>query len=520
MTIVFEMVRNSIVQQFMHSFDGTMPPPEILAGVREGQISAFCHFAHRNVVSPAQIRELNLALYQAAREGNQPLPIIGIDQEGGQLIAITKGTTELPGNMALGATRSLALAEKAGRVLGKELLAMGFNMNFAPSLDVNVNPYNPVIGTRSFGDNAELVASLGVALIRGMQAERVIANAKHFPGHGDTAQDTHYHLPVVQHSIERMKSVELVPFKAAIEANVASIMTAHLLFPALDTENPATISGKVLTEFLRQELGFTGLIVTDAMDMHAVAQFGPEPSITAAINAGADIIMLAHLTDQIALSERMRSVANPEAVRRIHHARLALPQTIPDLSVVGSAEHQQIAQEIADASITLVKQTNPHSLPLHPREDETILVITPEPTDLTPADTSSGVTIMLDEAIRKRHTRVQSVIIRREASIEEVVEVLRLADSADKVIIGTIIVERDASQAELVRALHQRGKDLIVIALRTPYDIMAFPMIPTYLCAYGIRPVTMEALARVLFGEIQPRGTLPCLIPDVDLTAS
>src|SRR5688572_17576366 len=179
------------MEQVMFSFHGLTPPSEILEAVRAGRAGAFCLFAHKNVESPAQVRRLCEALHQAAREGNQPPPIIGIDQEGGQLIAITMGATELPGNMALGATRSPELARKAGYVLGRELLAMGINMNFAPSLDVNTHPDNPVIGIRSFSDDSHLVAELGAALIEGMQAQGVMASAKHFPGHGATATDSH-----------------------------------------------------------------------------------------------------------------------------------------------------------------------------------------------------------------------------------------------------------------------------------------------------------------------------------------
>ncbi|CAG1773069.1 partial Beta-hexosaminidase A, partial [uncultured bacterium] len=186
--------------QLMHSFRGTTLPEAVREAVRRGEIAAFCLF-NFNVVSPAQLRELTLALYAAAAEGGLPPPIIGMDQEGGQLIAVSEGTTELPGNMALGATRSPELAEQAGRVLGRELLAMGVNMNFAPSLDINNNPANPAIGIRSFGDDPNLVSVLGRALIRGIQAEGVIATAKHFPGMGDIESDSHFALPVVPHSL-------------------------------------------------------------------------------------------------------------------------------------------------------------------------------------------------------------------------------------------------------------------------------------------------------------------------------
>jgi len=498
------------VLQLMHSFRGYSPPADILDAVRHGQIGAFCLFAY-NVESPAQLRELTDALRRATQDGGQLPPIMGIDQEGGQLIAVTGGATELPGNMALGATRSPELAAQAGYVLARELLAMGLNLNFAPSLDVNVNPANPVIGIRSFGDNPQLVADLGTAMIHGMQAQGVIATAKHFPGHGDTAIDTHADLPEVTHRLERMESVELLPFRAAIKAGVGAIITAHVVFSALDPDNPATVSPLVLDGFLRREMGFNGLIITDAMDMHAVAQRGQEQSVRDALTAGVDLALLGHLPDQLGMMARLKPLARADALARIEIARQAIPRTLPSFDVIGCAEHQQIAQTIADQSITLVRDSG--QLPLRPAPDDQIAVITPQPVDLTPADTSSLVRITLADAIQRRHPRVQALELPYQAAPSDIQNILRATEQAKVVIVGTITADRDPVQAELVRALYQRGQWPIVVALRTPYDLVEFPMIDTYLCAYGIRPVTMEAVVRVLFGEIAARGVLPCALP-------
>src|SRR5712692_63053 len=285
----------------MHSFEGFTAPDALLEAVRRGEIAAFCLFRYKNVQSPAQVRALTASLAHAAEQGGQLPPLICIDQEGGQLIAICEGATELPGNMALGATRSPELAAQAGMVLGRELLAMGVNLNLAPALDVNVNPDNPVIGVRSFSDDPTLVAELGSALIRGMHSTGILTAAKHFPGHGDTASDTHHGQPTVSHSIERMKAVELLPFRAAIDNGVDAILTAHVLFSALDNQRPATLSPIILDTFLRREMGFDGLIITDAMDMYAVAQYGTEPSLRGALAAGGGLALLGHLPDQLSL---------------------------------------------------------------------------------------------------------------------------------------------------------------------------------------------------------------------------
>ncbi len=495
----------------MHSFHGYTPPEDVLAATRRGEIRAFCLFTHANVSSPAQVRALTDALYRAAQEGGQPPPLIGIDQEGGQLMAIAGEATDIPGNMALGATHSPELAEQAGRVLGRELLAMGINLNFAPVLDVNINPENPVVGTRSFGDDPALVAELGVAMIRGMRAEGILTAVKHFPGHGDTDTDTHHTSPTIVHSVERMETVELRPFQAAIEAGTDAVMTAHVIFSALDAERPATISPAVLSGLLRRDMGFTGLIITDAMDMYAVARYGAEESVRAALAAGADLALLGHLTDQLALSRRLNNLKRPDSAARIRAAQDRIPRDRPSLEIVGCPEHRRVARQIAERAITLVR--GGERLPLRPGPEDMIAVITAQSVDLTPADTSSAVRIALDEAIRRRHPRTTSLEMPRQAPEQTVAAVLHAAAAADIVIVATTAADSDPGQAALVRELHARGKSPVVIALRTPYDLRAFPMIEVYLCAYSVRPVSTEAAARVLFGEIPATGLLPCAIP-------
>lgn len=497
----------------MHSFRGLTAPSAILDGVRRGDIAAFCLFAY-NFESLAQFRDLTMSLHQAAREGGCPPPIIGTDQEGGQLMAIAGGATELPGNMALGATRSPELARQAGRVLARELLAVGCNLNFAPVLDLNNNPDNIATGIRSFGADPALAVELGCAIIAGMQAEGVLATAKHFPGHGDTDADSHFDVPVIHKSLAEMEALELVPFAGAIAAGVNAVMSAHIHFPALDAAAIATVSRSILTDLLREKMAFDGLILTDAMDMQAVNRMGTRESIRAALQAGADLVLLGHLPEQIELTREMLPLYNPASLERIAGARASLPQTYPALEVVGCTEHQQIAQAIADASITVVRDNQ--RLPLHPTPETTIAVISVCPVNLTPADTSSSVQINLAKAVLERHTRVTALELPYGASPEAITPILGAVEGADLVVVGTIAADHDPAQAALVNELDARGKAPIVVALRTPYDLRAFPQIETYLCAYGIRPATNEAVARVLFGEIPARGILPCPIPGVE----
>ncbi len=500
--------------QFMHSFRGKTAPPGILNGLRDGRISSFCLFAY-NVDAPAQLRQLNERLYAAATEGGHPPPIIGIDQEGGQLMAITAGATELPGNMALGATRSPELAYAAGRVLARELLAMGVNMNFAPSVDVNNNPANPVIGTRSFGESPALVGSLAVAMIHGMQDMGVIATAKHFPGHGDVAGDTHYGGVYVDHPLLRLTEVELPPFKAAIDGGVGAVMTAHINATALDPNHPATLSPIILRQLLRSRMDFEGLIITDAMDMHAVARLGRTKAVCAALEAGVDLALLGHIPAQLFFAKMIPYTPNPDSVRRIQDARSRLPawDILPSLDVVGCAEHQQVAREIAEKSITLVRDAG--RLPLKLSPDAQVAVVTIQPENLTPADTSADVTIGLEAAIRRYHPRTSGIQLARGADPVEVRAVANAVSDADVIIIGTINAGEDPAQVQLVNVLLDRGKQPIVAALRVPYDLTHFLRVETYLCTYSIRQPSIDALARTLFGELVPSGTLPCAIPGV-----
>lgn len=495
--------------QMMFSFNGYTVPDDILALVEKGSAAAFCIFK-KNIESPAQLRAMTDSIRSAAAAGGHPAPLIGIDQEGGQLMAVAAGATEFPGNMALGATRSIELARRVGEAMGRELRAMGVNMNFAPTLDVNVNPRNPVIGIRSFGDDPEQVAALGTAMIAGMQAEGIIATAKHFPGHGDTALDSHLDSPVVDHDMDRLRSVELLPFVAAIEAGVGAIMSAHVIYSALDNEAPATISGKILTEFLRTDLGYNGLIVTDAMDMYAVARLGALPSVRGALEAGADLVMLGHLEGQADIHHELEKLYSTESFTRIRDAQKQVAPPL-DLDLVGAREHQALAQEIADRSITVVRS----AAGLLPLRDVTLGVITVQPTDLTPADSSSRIKITFDEAIKKRRGDSVAHTLPFRASTDDVRAAASAVADLDVVVIGTVAADQDESQAMLVNALIERGQPVIVVALRTPYDLMAFPQVETYLCTYGIRAVSMEAAARALFGEIDPTGVLPCAIPGI-----
>ncbi len=275
---------------FAIGFPGTTPTPEALELVRRGVYGVIL-FAP-NVEDAEQVAELVGALKRAA---GRPL-LVSVDQEGGRVARLRSphGFTELPPMRALGATGDEGLAFEVGALLGRELRAVGIDQDYAPVVDVDTNPLNPVIGDRSLSRDPQQVARMGTAVARGLQSAGVAACAKHFPGHGDTSQDSHHELPVLPHSLERMREVELVPFRALAAAGVASAMTAHVVFEALDARRPATLSPPVL-RLLREECGYDGCVLSDDLEMKAVADHFPlEEAVPAALAAGVDALLVCH----------------------------------------------------------------------------------------------------------------------------------------------------------------------------------------------------------------------------------
>jgi len=272
-------------------FPGLMPDPAVLDLIQRG-VGGTILF-RRNIESPEQVMDL-LNQLQDARLGDLPL-IASVDQEGGTVARLKAPLTEFPDLACLGQTGDANLAEQLGAALAQELLPLGFNLNFAPVLDVNSNPHNPVIGVRALSADPERVARLGIAIIRGMQTHGLLACGKHFPGHGDTRTDSHFELPELPHGMDRLRRLELVPFRAAVAAGVATLMTAHIQFTAVDPLVPATLSRAVIQGLLRDELGFTGVVVSDDLEMKAIVDhFGVADAVVRGLDAGVDAFLVCH----------------------------------------------------------------------------------------------------------------------------------------------------------------------------------------------------------------------------------
>jgi len=357
-------LRREIGQLLIAGFNGVAIPVELKSLAREFGLGGTILFA-RNIVEPEQVAEL---CHEAAQL-SVPVPAwVSVDQEGGRVARLKAPFTEWPPMATLGRAGDVKLAERFARALAAEIRAVGITLDYAPVLDVHTNPKNPVIGDRALAEKATEVGRLGAAIIKAMQDERVAACGKHFPGHGDTSKDSHLELPLVEHPPERLRQLEFLPFKAAIAAQVATIMTAHVLVPALDEERPATLSPRVVSDILRVELKYEGVILSDDLEMKALANDYAVPAAAVmAIQAGCDGVLICsgdHETQSAALEalvyaveeERLPLTRVQDAIRRQQRAKerfltaAVAPRPLGAKAlrqVIGRDEHSAIAEEMA-----------------------------------------------------------------------------------------------------------------------------------------------------------------------------
>lgn len=503
---------------------GVDTPAEV---VREFQLGGVIHFSWTDSLrEPRQIAELSNDLQRTALDSGAGIPLtIATDQEQGAVARIGEPATALPGNMALGAARDPHRAARAAGITGRELRAMGITQNFAPVGDVNVNPENPVIGVRSFGSDPDLVARLTRAQVHGHQdfgsaSDTVSATVKHFPGHGDTSVDSHTALPVIDHTAEQWRRLDAPPFRAAIDAGVDSVMTAHIKFPRLDDSGePATLSREVLTGMLREELGFEGVVVTDSLRMEGVHELHPnEPVSVLAFRAGADqLLMPRDLSAAIEsvitavrsgeLSERDidRSVAR---ILRLKDRRGLLDDPLVDPGAVGRAvgneRNARRARRITDSTVTVL------------RNDSGLLPMRERPRDVLVTGWGEEAVPELARLVRERGPRAEALPTGSAPDNGTVERVTALARQHEAVIVLTNAAwkETNSAQRDLVRSLGETNTPVIAVAVRDPYDAAHAEQVGTWLATYSHRTVSVESLARVLFGEVSPVGRLPVPVPD------
>jgi beta-N-acetylhexosaminidase len=498
---------------------GVETPAEVVQKYHLGGVIYFNWTDSAN--DPHQIANLSNGLQRAAlsQDSKVKVPLtIATDQEQGVVVRVNPPATQFPGNMALGAGRSVDDARSAARITGEELKAIGINTDFAPVSDVNVNPLNPVIGVRSFSSDPTLAADLASAQVKGYQDDAGIsATAKHFPGHGDTDVDSHFGFPVITHTREQWEQIDAPPFKADIAAGIDMIMTAHINFPALDPAgDPATLSKPILTGVLRGELGFKGVIITDSLGMQGVRdKYGDAEVAVRALLAGVDQLLMPPDMDTAydavvaaVKSGRISQQVLNDHVRRVLELKyekglVANPyvDTSAVDSVVGTPDHLAAADAITNRTATLVKN------------DDSALPMAVEGTKVMV--TGYGVTTKqtLADALTARGAQVTVEETGSNPSNATINRAVAAAADQDSVVVTTMKAWSTPQQQKLVEHLLATGKEVIVVAVRDPYDIAYFDDAPTYVATYSYSPVAIEALARVLTGEVKPSGKLPVDIP-------
>ncbi|MEU5654597.1 glycoside hydrolase family 3 protein [Streptomyces sp. NPDC047737] len=512
---------------------GVRDAAELISTYHVGGIIYFA-WAH-NTRDPHQIADLSNGIQRAGLAGPTPLPlIISTDQEHGIVCRVGEPATLLPGAMALGAGGSRSDARTAGRIAGAELAALGIRQNYAPDADVNVNPANPVIGVRSFGSDPESVAGLVAAQVKGYQSSGVAATAKHFPGHGDTSTDSHTGLPVIHHTREQWSELDAPPFRAAVAAGIDSIMTAHIVVPALDpAEDPATLSHPILTGILREQLGYDGVVVTDSLGMEGVrTKYGDDRVPVLALLAGVD--QLLNPPDlKVAWTAVLNAVKSGElSEARIEESILRILRLKAKLGLfrdpyvthrgvdrtVGIAAHLAAADRIAERTTTLLANTG-SLLPLSRRSHRDLLVVGADPA--SPSGTTGPPTSTLAGAFEELGYTATALSTGTAPSQAKIAEAVAAAQGKDAVVVGTYNVSATSTQRTLVSALVATGVPVITLAIRNPYDIaqLAGTGYAAALAAYSWTDVELRAAARVIAGRAEPEGRLPVPVQRADAPA-
>jgi len=498
------------------SWHGTTITPALEAMIRIRKVGGVVIHAE-NFDDASSLRALVNDLQRLARDAKTLPLLIAIDQEGGAVTRIGKGATILPGNMALAATPDPSAAVRAAiGILCRDMRAIGVNWDLAPVADVNNEPRNPIILNRSFGSDPRRVAALVDVAVRAFGAEAFLCCAKHFPGHGATTVDSHSGLPDLEIDRARLDAVELVPFRAAIAAGVPAIMSAHIRVRALDPtpDLPVTLSPAVMTGLLRDQLGFTGLLVTDDLEMGALTKTRSQAEAGyQAFAAGADLLLF-RFDESAQLDAHRRLVAGmtggtltrarvDASLRRIValKERYGILDAAEPSGPTGSAADRVTADLLARQSITVLRAGG---LPLRGR----ILVASVGAPDIaTLADQPT-----LGAVLRDRLPAVTARTITAAPSASDIASLVAAARDADTVVVGTADTSANPQQAALVTAL-AGARPTVLVSLRSPYDILAAPAAHGYVCAYTGREPTLRALADVLSGAVAPVGSLPVDLP-------
>ena len=508
------------------------------------------------------------AIENKANNGKIPL-LLAIDQEGGIVYRLGSGTA-LPGNMAIGATNDPKLAKEAGQIIGRELSALGLNVDFAPVLDTNNNPQNPVIGLRSFSSDPNRVAYLGIPMMKGIQDYNVAVAAKHFPGHGDTAVDSHTGLPLVDKSLTELEKLELLPFKKAMDAGVDLLMTAHIQYPQIEKDQvvsketgekiyvPATLSDDILTGLVRKKYGYKGVIVSDAMGMDAIAKnFGEVEAVKMAIKAGVDLVLMPTTLRSKADLSKIDTIVNAvvdavqtgdiseerlnESVRRILTLKEKRGVLNYDPSArtaekaeeaVGSTLNRDLERKIAAAAVTVVKNED-NTLPFKVQTGDHVLLLGAFENEVPGLDL--GMRRLIADGVLPKDTSFVAKNFTKESTLDSLKEDLEKATHI--VVISEIGYEgqldkdfwRTKIPTEIVNYANTNHKKAAVLSISKPYDVANYPAAKAILAVYGNKGMdpteslkpdnafgpNIPAGVEVIFNGKEHLGTLPVDIPKI-----
>ena len=502
-------LEEKVGQMLMAGFDGPTAPEYFLQWLSEGRLGGVILFA-RNVDNPEQLAALTRQLHEAAK---YPL-LIAIDQEGGTVARLREGFSESPGALALASIHDHreTVVEEVSFVLATEMKALGINWTYAPVVDIHYNSANPTIGTRSFGADPEDIATLAACAVRGFQKGGVAACAKHFPGLGNTPIDTHLALPILDTTVEQLRSVDLLPYRFALDNQLATIMTTHTIFSTLDSEHPATMSPIIIQQLIRDGLGFDGVVTTDCMEMKAIDDNYPiADSVVAAALAGVDVILFSHTAaKQAAAYEHLLTAGQSGRVsmdiietanRRIEALKAQFPAWQPDLDRVNTPEHQNVMQRTARASISQPR-SEVGVLPLKADDSRHILLVEFAPGVDSPVQETTRPS-HLGYYIRQRFPDAEIIVMPTVPSQDDVAPILER--EADVLIVATRNAHLIPAQEQAVKTLSQHPATIILLALRNPYDAQLIES-TTVLCSAGDSRPSLEAITAALAGDFIPTG--------------
>lgn len=509
-------IEEMIGQRLMGGFPGLEMDEEFIEIVKKYKIGGVTLFRH-NVESKEQVKKLCADIREliVAETGHEAF--IAVDQEGGSVVRFTDDVVNVPCAMAVAATGDAENAYITSKITAEELRALGVNFDFAPVADVNNNPDNPIIGARCYGDTPDKVTEYALAAVKGFNECGILSTMKHFPGHGDTASDSHLTLPVVNKSLDEMRKNELVPFQRLIDAGCPAVMTTHILFPQVEKEKvPATMSRRIITGLLKEEMGFDGLVVSDCMEMDAIGRFyGTEEGTVEAMKAGVDIVLISHTPAKLARAAELARAAVESGEISLDELRQSAEKILaykekyclePD-GQAGDEARRAISMDIRRKSVVLTGS------PI-PTVDENTLYV-------GCADYRSGLVSNVELNNSSFPAYMQSVfggkaiVCAKDPDDAEIAAIAEEAGKHSSLVMSSYNGHLFAGQVKLIRTLGALGVPMALVALRNPYDLKFAPESAAKIAAWDYSPMTLEIVAEVLAGKWIPTGQMPVGLGEV-----